>query len=84
MTDLGAVVLFDLPAGPQMYRVFLLPAGLQGGPRWRLLFGSAGRAAHHPPRSVRDVVGYGALKVVHARASIARGRVRQHLRELLA
>lgn len=52
--EFGAAHLFDLPSGPSIYRVFLLPGCLQfdlsftpaaqfgaTGPRFRLLFGSA-------------------------------------------
>ena len=90
MADLGGTMLFDLPAGPTIYRVFLLPGCLQvdlsftpvaqfarAGPNWRLLFGTAGEPAHVAPRPVAEIVGYGALFAVHARGSIARGRVWQ-------
>ncbi len=63
VAELGGVVLFDLPAGPTVYRVFLLPGCLQvdlsftpaaqfasRSPRWRLLFGEEGEPAHTPPR----------------------------------
>src|SRR4030095_16077827 len=52
--DLDAAHLFDLPSGPSIYRVFLLPGCLQfdlsftpaskfgaAGPKFKLLFGSA-------------------------------------------
>ena len=87
VAKLGGVVLFDLPAGSTIYRVFLLPGCLQvdlsftpeaefapGSPNWRLLFGSAGEPAHPLPPPANQVVGHGALFAVHARASIARGR----------
>jgi hypothetical protein len=90
MAELGGVVLFDLHAGATVYRVFLLPGCLQvdlsftpasqfapAGPNWRLLFGTAGEPAHIAPRPVEEIVGYGALFAVHARGSIARGRVWQ-------
>jgi hypothetical protein len=51
--DFGAVHHWDLPAGPSVYRVFLLPDGLEVdiaftpagqfgalGPQWRLVFGA--------------------------------------------
>src|SRR5919204_3596224 len=54
VVDLDAVVLFDLPSGDTIYRVFLLPGCLQvdlsftpeprfgaAGPKFRLLFGEA-------------------------------------------
>ncbi len=90
LAELGAVVLFDLPAGPTTYRVFLLPGCLQvdlsftpapefapASPNWRLLFGSAGDPTHTAPRSAEEAVGYATLFAVHARASIARGRLWQ-------
>jgi len=88
--DLDAVVLFDLPAGPIIYRVFLLPDGLQmdlsftpaaqfgaGGPRFRLLFGE--ERAHRPPAPapVDDLFGWAAVYVREARACIERGRLWQ-------
>jgi hypothetical protein len=90
MAELDGTKLFDLPAGPTVYRVFLLPGCLQvdlsftpaalfapAGPTWRLLFGSAGEPALRPPRPVDELVGYATLFAVHARTSIARGRVWQ-------
>ena len=91
MAERGAVVLFDLPSGPTIYRVFLLPGCLQvdlsftpaaqfapASPTWRLLFGRAGEPAHTPPpRSAGESVGYATLFAVHAGASIARGRLWQ-------
>ncbi|HWG56207.1 MAG TPA: hypothetical protein VNT58_06755 [Gaiellaceae bacterium] len=90
MAELGATNLFDLPVGPTVYRVFLLPSPLQvdlsftpaadfapAGPNWRLLFGSAGEPAHREPRPAGEVVGYGALFALHAWTSIARGRLWQ-------
>jgi hypothetical protein len=90
LAELGTVVLFDLPAGPTVYRVFLLPGSLQvdlsftpaaqfasRSPRWRLLFGEEGEPAHIPPRPVDELVGYGTLFALHARSSIARDRLWQ-------
>lgn len=90
VAELGGIKLFDLPAGPAIYRVFLLPGCLQvdlsftpaarfapAGPTWRLLFGSSGEPAHRTPRPIEEIVGYGALYAVHAFSSIARGRVWQ-------
>ena len=60
--DFGAVHHWDLPSGPSVYRVFLLPAGLEVdiaftpaehfgplGPQWRLEFGSAPAFVPVPP-----------------------------------
>src|SRR5574342_1030436 len=69
--DLDAVQLFDLPSGPGIYRVFLLPGCLQfdlsftpaskfgaAGPKFRLLFGSSVERTHTPPPSARELFGY--------------------------
>ena len=60
--EFAAVHLFDLPSGPSIYRVFLLPGCLQfdlsftpaaefgaRGPNFRLLFGSAAATPFTPP-----------------------------------
>jgi hypothetical protein len=60
--ELDAAPLFDLPSGPIIYRVFLLPDCLEldlsftpvsefsgGGPTFRLLFGEAHEQADEPP-----------------------------------
>ena len=85
--DLDAVVLFDLPAGPTVYRVFLLPGGLQvdlsftpaaqfgaGGPRFQLIFGEE-RAHRSPaPAPAGELFGWAVAYVREARACIERGR----------
>ena len=84
VTDLDAVVLFDLPSGHTIYRVFLLPRCLQvdlsftpaawfrpRGPRFRLLFGRAGEVSSPDPPDPRGLFGWA---VVYARA--ARGTSR--------
>jgi len=88
--DLDAAVLFDLPAGHIVYRVFLLAGGLQmdlsftpaaefgaGGPRFRLVFGE--ERMHHEPGPVptADLFGWAAVYVREARACIERGRLWQ-------
>jgi hypothetical protein len=88
--ELGGVVLFDLPAGSTIYRVFLLPGCLQvdlsftpqaefapASPNWRLLFGDAREPAHPLPPPVVQVVGHATLFAVHTHASISRGRLWQ-------
>jgi hypothetical protein len=87
VTDRDAVVLFDLPSGDIIYRVFLLPGGLQvdlsfmsasrfgaGGPRFRLLFGEAHERPHPAPPSPADLFGWAVAYARDARACIERGR----------
>jgi predicted nucleotidyltransferase len=89
-TDLDAVVLFDLPSGHTIYRVFLLPRCLQidlsftpaawfrpRGPRFRLLFGDAGELLPPDPPDPRDLFGWAVVYARAARAYIARGRLWQ-------
>jgi hypothetical protein len=85
--EFDAVHLFDLPSGPTVYRVFLLPGGLQvdlsftpasqfgaGGPRFRLLFGDAVEKPQPEPPSAQDLFGWAVAYARDARASIERGR----------
>jgi hypothetical protein len=85
--QLDAVFLFDLPAGPTIYRVFLLPGCLQmdlsftpasqfgaGGPRFRLLFGEAHEKPPPEPPKAGDLFGWGVAYAREARACIERGR----------
>ncbi|HEV8248981.1 MAG TPA: hypothetical protein VGQ15_03325 [Gaiellaceae bacterium] len=85
--ELDAVQLFDLPSGGAIYRVFLLPGCLQldvsfapaaqwgaGGPKFRLLFGSAGERDHAQPPPARELLGYGVHHVVRARFNIERAQ----------
>jgi hypothetical protein len=87
VTDFDAVVLFDLPSGHTIYRVFLLPRCLQvdlsftpaawfrpRGPRFRLLFGAAGEVSSSDPPDPRDLFGWAVVYARAARAYIARGR----------
>jgi len=87
VTDLDAVVLFDLPSGHTIYRVFLLPRCLQvdlsftpaawfrpRGPRFRLLFGRAGEVSSPDPPDPRGLFGWAVVYARAARAYIARGR----------
>jgi hypothetical protein len=89
----AAVHLVDLARGPTIYRVFLLPDGLQldlsltpaarfvpAGPRFRLLFGATAEgepagAATSP--GAEDLLGWGVIYGLHARACIERGRIWQ-------
>ncbi len=85
--EFGAVRLFDLPSGPIIYRVFLLPDCLEldlsftpasefgaGGPKFRLLFGEAIEQPHEPPTPADELFGYAVHHALHARVSIERGR----------
>ena len=85
--DLDAVHLFDLPSGPTIYRVFLLPGCLQfdlsftpaaqfgaGGPKFRLLFGEAVEKPFPEPPSAHELFGLAVHHAVRARFSIERGR----------
>jgi len=87
--EFDALQLFDLPAGPAIYRVFLLPNGLQldlsfspasefaaTSPRFRLLFGES---IDRPgtPRAAADIFGWGVVYALHARRCVERGRLWQ-------
>ena len=88
--EFNAVTLFDLPAGPSLYRVFLLPGSLQfdlsftpaaafgaTGPKFRLLFGEAVDKPYTAPPSPEELFGYAAHHALRARFCIERGRVWQ-------
>jgi len=85
--EFHAAHLFDLPSGPSIYRVFLLPGCLQfdlsftpasrfgaTGPRFRLLFGNAVEKPYPQPPSAHELFGYAVHHVVRARFCIERGR----------
>lgn len=85
--ELGVLHHWDLRSGATIYRVFLLPGGLEldvavtpaaefgaRGPKFQLQFGqSIERAAAAPP-SVDDLIGLGWLSALDARIAIERGR----------
>ena len=91
--DVAALQLVDLVRGPTVYRVFLLPDGLQfdlsltpaqrftpAGPRFRLLFGETAKSngSELPkPPAAGDLFGWGVIYGLHSRACIERGRVWQ-------
>lgn len=88
--ELDAVILFDLPAGASLYRVFMLPGCLQfdlsftpaaafgaTGPKFRLLFGEAVTKPHTPAPSPHELFGYAVHHALRARFCIERGRVWQ-------
>ncbi|MEZ5356119.1 MAG: hypothetical protein R2762_26080 [Bryobacteraceae bacterium] len=79
----------DVKAGPWIYRVFLLPDTLQVdialvpaaefralSPAFRLVFGES-QEARFPSPVAADLIGFGWLHALHARASIARGKLWQ-------
>jgi len=83
----GATQLFDLPSGPALYRVFLVPNLLQldvsvtpasdfrpRGPKFNLLFGHADAPAFPAPPSAQELFGLATHHAIRARFSIERGR----------
>jgi hypothetical protein len=85
-----AAVLFDLPSGPSIYRVLLLPGCLQvdlsftpanefgaRGPKFSLLFGEVVELPQRPPTEPREILGYAVHHAVRARYCIKRGRLWQ-------
>src|SRR6185312_13937050 len=88
--EFHAVMLFDLPAGPSIYRVFMLPGCLQfdlsftpaeafgaTSPKFRLLFGEAVTKPHMPAPTPQELFGYAVHHALRARFCIERGRVWQ-------
>lgn len=88
--DHGALTHLDVWAGTTLFRVFLLEGTLQvdvafwaaeefgaKGPRFELLFGRANDAPKSGPPDVAKLIGWAWLYALHARSSIARGRVLQ-------
>jgi hypothetical protein len=84
--EFDAVVLFDLPAGPAIYRVLLMPGALQFDlsftpqsefaattPKFKLLFGSAGERPV-VPQTAEELFGWAAHHALRARFCIERGR----------
>ncbi|MBI4906500.1 MAG: nucleotidyltransferase domain-containing protein [Acidobacteria bacterium] len=80
----------DVLAGPWTYRVFLLGNTLQVdlafvtetefralAPTFRLVFGEAQQPGSFPSQSPESLIGFGWLYAVHARTTIARGKVWQ-------
>jgi hypothetical protein len=87
VAEFDAVHLFDLPSGPSIYRVFLLPGCLQfdlsftpasafgaSSPKFRLLFGQAVDKPYLPPPSAHELFGYPVHHALRARFCIERGR----------
>ena len=80
----------DVLAGAWVYRVFLIPSTLQIdlafvpakefralAPTFRLVFGRANEPREIPPPRPQDIIGFGWLYALHARSSIARGKLWQ-------
>jgi hypothetical protein len=85
--EFGALHYWDLPAGSSIYRVFLLPSGLEidvavtpqqdfgaRGPRFRTLFGPARQHDAPPQQDTRYLIGLCWHHVLHARSNIERGK----------
>ena len=85
--ELGMVHCWDLPFRSSLYRVFLLPSGLEidvavvpeeefgpRGPSFRTLFGTAHPQEPPPKPSTRFITGLGWHHVFHARSGIERGK----------
>jgi hypothetical protein len=88
--DHGAVHHVDVSWGGVLFRVFLLATTLQVdlafwpeaefgaiAPSFRLLFGTARERSGPPAPTAAGLIGMGWLYALHARSSIARGRVWQ-------
>lgn len=82
-----AAHLFDLPSGPSIYRVFLLPGCLQfdlsftpaskfgaTGPKFKLLFGTSVEKPYIQPPPAQELFGYAVHHALRARFCIERGR----------
>ena len=85
--EFDSAQLFDLPSGPAIYRVFLLPGCLQVdlsvapasqfgalGPEFKLLFGQAATRSHVPAPEAQPMLGYAVHHALRARFCIERGR----------
>jgi hypothetical protein len=85
--DLGVLHYWDLPSGSWVYRVFLLPSGLEidigvapekdfgaRGPKFRTLFGTPRDLEPSPPQNPRYLIGLVWHHVLHAGSSIERAK----------
>ena len=85
--EFEAAHLFDLPSGPSIYRVFLLPGCLQfdlsftpaskfgaTGPKFKLLFGNSVEKPFPKISSANELFGYAVHHALRARFCIERGR----------
>lgn len=86
----GAVHHVDVRAGAWIYRVFLLHSSLQVdialvsaqefralAPSFRLMYGKAAEPRQAPPPAAAEIIGLAWLHGLHARSSLARGRLWQ-------
>jgi hypothetical protein len=87
VAEFDAAQLFDLPSGPSIYRVFLLPGCLQFdlsftpaskfgavGSKFKLLFGSSVERPNPLQPSAHELFGYAVHHALRARFCIERGR----------
>jgi len=85
--ELGVLHHWDLRSGSTIYRVFLLPGGLEldvavtpadqfgaRGPKFQLLFGQGIERGAAVPPSVDELIGLGWLSALDARIAIERGK----------
>lgn len=85
--ELGALHHWDLRSGSSIYRVFLLPSGIEvdvavtpqqefgaRGPRLRTLFGPTRQPEPTSQPAAQYLIGLGWHHVLHARSSIERGK----------
>ena len=85
--ELGVLHHWDLGSGPTIYRVYLLPGGLEldiavtpaaqfgaRGPKFKLVFGQGVERAATAPPAVGDLIGMGWLSALDSRKAIERGR----------
>jgi hypothetical protein len=85
--EFGMLDHFDLRSGASIYRVFLLPSGLEidvavtpeqefgaRGPHFRTLFGTTRQLEPPPQPDARYLIGLGWHHVLHARSCIERGK----------
>ena len=87
VAELDAAHLFDLPSGPSIYRVFLMPGCLQfdlsftpasqfgaTGPKFQMIFGSSAEKRYIQPPPANELFGYAVHHALRARFCIERGR----------
>jgi len=85
--EFDAAHLFDLPSGPSIYRVFLLPGCLQfdlsftpasrfgaTSPKFKLIFGNSVEKPYTQSSSAHELFGYAVHHALRARFCIERGR----------
>src|SRR5579884_1253474 len=83
--ELNVIDHFDLPSGSSIYRVFLLPTGLEidiaitpaqdfgpRGPNFHTLFGPSQQLQASPPPNPSYLIGLSWHHILHARSSIER------------